>query len=76
MSPAPLTSKWPVALDLAGSDKPCRLEGEVADLVVLGKIPQELDGTLYRVMTDPFVPPHPQVCPARFRLPSRRHCRI
>lgn len=28
-----LKSKWPTALDLAGSNLPCRLEGEVADLV-------------------------------------------
>lgn len=28
-----LKSKWPVALDLAGSNLPCRLEGEVEDLV-------------------------------------------
>ncbi|KAH6887112.1 lignostilbene dioxygenase [Thelonectria olida] len=52
-----LTSKWPVALDLAGSSTPCRLEGEVADLVVLGEIPPAIDGTFYRVMCDPFVPP-------------------
>ncbi|EME88534.1 uncharacterized protein MYCFIDRAFT_54212 [Pseudocercospora fijiensis CIRAD86] len=52
-----LKSKWPVALDLFGSNLPCRLEGEVADLVVLGTIPKEIDGTFYRVMVDPFVPP-------------------
>lgn len=54
-----LKSKWPEALDLQGSNLPCRLEGEVADLVVLGTIPPEIDGTFYRVMTDPFMPPHP-----------------
>ncbi|RHZ72335.1 hypothetical protein CDV55_102687 [Aspergillus turcosus] len=52
-----LVSKWPVAVDLAGSDLPCRLEGEIADLVVLGEIPKEINGTFYRVMVDPFVPP-------------------
>ncbi|KAF7188734.1 Lignostilbene-alpha,beta-dioxygenase isozyme I, partial [Pseudocercospora fuligena] len=52
-----LKSKWPVALDLYGSNLPCRLEGEVADLVVYGTIPKEIDGTFYRVMVDPFVPP-------------------
>ena len=30
-----LKSKWPVALDLAGSNLPCRLEGEVENLVRL-----------------------------------------
>ncbi|KAH8803687.1 carotenoid oxygenase [Xylogone sp. PMI_703] len=60
---AGLTSKWPVALDLAGSSAPCRLEGEIADLVVFGEIPKEIDGTFYRTMSDPFVPPHPDNVP-------------
>lgn len=46
---AALTSKWPDTYDLRGSNLPCRLEGEVADLVVLGTIPPEIDGTFYRV---------------------------
>ncbi|KAI8183777.1 Lignostilbene-alpha,beta-dioxygenase isozyme I [Colletotrichum sp. SAR 10_75] len=54
-----LTASWPIAYDLAGSNLPCRLEGEIGDLVVLGEIPKQIDGTFYRVMTDPFVPPHP-----------------
>lgn len=58
-----LTGKWPVAFDLAGSNLPCRLEGEVGDLVVLGTIPLAIDGTFYRVMCDPFVPPHPDNVP-------------
>lgn len=58
-----LKSRWPVALDLAGSDAPCRLEGEIGDLVVLGDIPKEIDGTFYRVMVDPFVPPDPNNVP-------------
>ena len=52
-----LKSKWPVTVDLYGSNLPCRLEGEVADLIVLGEIPKEIDGTFFRVMVDPFVPP-------------------
>lgn len=47
-----------VARDLAGSNLPCRLEGEVQDLVVLGEVPKAIDGSFYRVMCDPFVPPH------------------
>ena len=58
-----MKSKWPAALDLAGGGTPCRLEGEVADLVVLGSIPKRLEGNFYRVMVDPFVPPHPQNVP-------------
>ncbi|CAK1360196.1 Lignostilbene-alpha,beta-dioxygenase isozyme III [Cercospora beticola] len=52
-----LKSKWPIAVDLYGSNVPFRVEGEVADLVVHGEIPKEIDGTFYRVMVDPFVPP-------------------
>jgi carotenoid cleavage dioxygenase len=58
-----LTSKWPVAMDLAGSSLPCRLEGEMGDLVVLGEIPKEISGTFCRVMCDPFVPPDPNNVP-------------
>ena len=58
-----LTSKWPMALDLAGSNLPCRLEGEIGELVILGEIPSEIHGTFYRVMCDPFVPPHPNNVP-------------
>ncbi|RMZ85862.1 hypothetical protein DV737_g446, partial [Chaetothyriales sp. CBS 132003] len=54
-----LTSKWPMAQDLAGSSLPCRFEGEIGDLIILGEIPEEIDGTFYRVMCDPFVPPDP-----------------
>lgn len=58
-----MKSKWPVALDLAGSALPCRLEGEVKDLIVFGEIPKEIDGCFYRVMVDPFVPPDPKNVP-------------
>ncbi|KAK2688948.1 hypothetical protein QWA68_012506 [Fusarium oxysporum] len=58
-----LKSKWPQAFDLAGSNSPCRIEGELSDLVVLGEIPPVIDGTFYRVMCDPFVPPHPNNVP-------------
>lgn len=58
-----LKSNWPNATDLFGSNQPCRLEGEVADLIVLGTVPPEIDGTFYRVMTDPFMPPHPNNVP-------------
>ena len=55
-----LTTKWPAALDLAGGGMPCRIEGEIADLVVLGEVPKGIDGTFYRVMIDPFVCPDPE----------------
>ncbi|KAL4723470.1 transcriptional regulatory protein rco1 [Fusarium chlamydosporum] len=58
-----LKSKWPVAKDLAGSNSPCRIEGEISELVVLGDIPPGIDGTFYRVMCDPFMPPNPRNVP-------------
>ncbi|KAF2030842.1 carotenoid oxygenase [Setomelanomma holmii] len=45
------------AVDLAGGVIPCRLEGEVEDLVVFGEIPKDINGSFYRVMCDPFMPP-------------------
>lgn len=52
-----LVSKWPTSFNLSGSNFPCRLEGEITDLVVHGELPIEISGTFYRVMVDPFVPP-------------------
>lgn len=43
-----------------GFMKPCRLEGEIQALEVCGSIPQEIDGTFYRVMPDPQLPPFVQ----------------
>ncbi|KAJ4286518.1 hypothetical protein N0V90_013218 [Kalmusia sp. IMI 367209] len=37
--------------------KPCRFEGEIQNLEVHGEIPKEIDGTFYRVMPDPQLPP-------------------
>lgn len=37
--------------------KPCRFEGEIQHLEVRGEIPLEIDGTFYRVMPDPQLPP-------------------
>jgi carotenoid cleavage dioxygenase-like enzyme len=58
-----LKTKWTVAFDLAGSNLPCRIEGDIGDLVVLGDIPSGIDGTFYRVMCDPFVPHDPKNVP-------------
>jgi hypothetical protein len=43
-------SKWPtsIAVDLAGSDVPRRLEGDAGDLRVHGDFPPESDGIFYR----------------------------
>ncbi|KAL3423042.1 isoeugenol monooxygenase [Phlyctema vagabunda] len=40
--------------DFAGASRPFRAEAEIEDLEIIGTIPEELDGTFYRVMTDPY----------------------
>ncbi|KAI5357673.1 Putative carotenoid oxygenase [Septoria linicola] len=37
--------------------KPCRFEGEIQNIEVIGSIPDQIDGTFYRVMPDPQFPP-------------------
>jgi carotenoid cleavage dioxygenase len=37
-----------------------RWQGEIDDLVVYGKIPKEIAGTFYRMILDPYMPPHPE----------------
>ncbi|KAF2659041.1 carotenoid oxygenase [Lophiostoma macrostomum CBS 122681] len=49
-----LETKWPIAADLTGSGLPFRFEGEVADVIVYGEIPPEIDGTFYRISLDRF----------------------
>ena len=58
-----LDSVWDQSVDLTGHSFPIRLEGEIGDLIVRGKIPDRVDGTFYRVSQDPFTPPHPQQAP-------------
>ncbi|KKY27825.1 putative lignostilbene dioxygenase [Diplodia seriata] len=41
----------------SGFMRPCRYEGEVQNLEVFGEIPEEVDGTFYRVMPDPQFAP-------------------
>lgn len=45
--------------------KPCRFEGEICNLEVHGEIPHEIDGTFYRVMPDPQLPPFVENDPVR-----------
>ncbi|KAK3313208.1 carotenoid oxygenase [Apodospora peruviana] len=52
-----VASHFPDRPQFSGFMKPGRVEGEVANLEVLGKIPEEIDGTFYRVMPDPQFPP-------------------
>ncbi|KAK3045942.1 hypothetical protein LTR09_012534 [Extremus antarcticus] len=56
-----LTTKWPISTDLTGSGLPFRFEGEIADVIVYGDIPSEIDGTFYRISLDRFVAKHDSV---------------
>lgn len=48
---------FPTTPQFSGFMKPCRFEGEVQNLEVVGQVPREIDGVFYRVMPDPqFVP--------------------
>ncbi|UKZ74780.1 hypothetical protein TrVFT333_002450 [Trichoderma virens FT-333] len=51
-----LKANWPLAADLTGSTFPYRFEGEVADVIVYGEIPAQIDGTFYRISLDRFMP--------------------
>lgn len=54
-SPAP--QHYPDRPQLSDFMKPCRFEGEVQNLEVQGDLPNDIDGTFYRVMPDPQFPP-------------------
>ncbi|KAH7393694.1 carotenoid oxygenase [Cadophora sp. MPI-SDFR-AT-0126] len=57
-SPPPQISQtFPPLPQFSGFMKPCRFEGEVQNLEVVGTIPTDIDGTFYRVMPDPQMPP-------------------
>ena len=48
---------FPDRPQFSGFMKPCRMEGEVLNLEVYGEIPEDIDGTFYRVMPDPQYSP-------------------
>ncbi|KAK1961412.1 carotenoid oxygenase [Colletotrichum sublineola] len=53
----PPRKSFPDRPQFSGFMKPCRFEGEVRNLEIVGSVPVELDGTFYRVMPDPQFPP-------------------
>lgn len=63
--------QFPSHPQFSGFMKPCRFEGEVQNLEVIGFIPPELDGTFYRVMPDPQLPPLNDNDPVGFRRPVK-----
>ncbi|PKY05676.1 carotenoid oxygenase [Aspergillus campestris IBT 28561] len=48
---------FPDRPQFSGFMKPCRMEREVLNLEVYGEIPEDIDGTFYRVMPDPQFSP-------------------
>ncbi|KAK2046769.1 carotenoid oxygenase [Colletotrichum somersetense] len=55
--PNPPPQAYPDRPQFSGFMKPCRFEGEVRNLEIIGSVPPELDGAFYRVMPDPQFPP-------------------
>lgn len=49
-----LKSNWPTTSDLSGSSNPGRFEAEAGNLVVFGQIPEQINGTFYRVGPDRY----------------------
>ncbi|KAL1792953.1 hypothetical protein ACET3X_009460 [Alternaria dauci] len=58
-----LSPSWPLSRDLTGLGLPVRLEGEIADVMVRGTIPDAFDGTFYRVGQDQVTPFSPDKTP-------------
>lgn len=56
MALPPVSKAFPDTPQTSGLMAPCRFEGEVRNLEIVGSIPKEIDGTFYRVMPDPQFP--------------------
>ena len=52
-----IRTSFPKQPQFSGFMKPCHFQREVNHLEVHGIIPPELDGTFYRVLPDPQLPP-------------------
>ncbi|RAH64155.1 carotenoid oxygenase family protein [Aspergillus aculeatinus CBS 121060] len=57
MANSEVRAAFPDRSQFSGFMKPCRMEGEVSQLEILGELPKEIDGVFYRVMPDPQLPP-------------------
>ncbi|KAB5542481.1 carotenoid oxygenase [Coniochaeta sp. 2T2.1] len=53
----PVGTHFPERPQFQGFQRPCGVEAEVGNLEVYGKIPDDIDGTFYRVMPDPQFAP-------------------
>ena len=52
-----MAEPFPDVRDFRDQEEPCRFEGELYDCIVYGKVPEEIDGTFYRVVPDPQFAP-------------------
>src|SRR5690606_13124286 len=52
-----VTQSFPESMDFKGHNEPVRIECDIYDLVVEGRIPDEIDGVWYRSVPDPQYPP-------------------
>ena len=52
-----MSHPFPNTMDFSGFNAPSRIECDVHDLVVEGKIPAELNGSWYQTVPDPQFPP-------------------
>lgn len=71
----PAAMLFPDLPQTTGLMKPCRFEGDVSNLEIIGSIPEEIDGTFYRVMPDPQFPAFIKDDPVRafqFNSPNAR----
>ena len=52
-----MTTSFPKSFDFAGFNEPVRMECDIYDLVIEGNMPDEIDGSFYRLTPDPQYPP-------------------
>ena len=52
-----MTTPFPESMDFSGYNAPSRVECDVYDLVIEGKLPEEINGTWYQSVPDAQYPP-------------------
>ena len=52
-----MTTSFPKTMDFVGFNEPMRMECDIYDLVVEGNLPEEINGSFYRLTPDPQYPP-------------------
>jgi carotenoid cleavage dioxygenase-like enzyme len=52
-----MTTPFPDMMDFQGHNQPSRIECDIYDLIVEGRIPEEFEGSWYQTVPDPQFPP-------------------